>query len=229
MGSEDLVGAPVVAEERTLAEIAARHPPGPPGGPSGGGAPPSGPPAMWPGIVVGAALGVVVGAASLFIPESSPPAPSSGVAAASSPARLVVPVSASAAPKAPAPSASNAMSAASAAGRPAASSAAPSAEPAATPLLIEGESEVDFLRRAHLAPPAEALAMAEAHPRRYPDGRLGQEREMIAIASLGAMGRKDEARARGRLFLTLFPDSTHRRRLEVLVPDLAVTSNPQAP
>lgn len=228
MGSEDLVGAPVVAEERTLAEIAARHPPGPPGGPSGGGAPLPSPPAMWPGIVVGAALGGVVGAAWLNLSEGSPPAPSSFVAAASSAGHLVAPVVPSASLKtAASASAGNAMSAAP--GRPSASSAAPPAEPTATPLLIEGESEVDFLRRAHLAPPAEALAMAEAHPRRYPDGRLGQEREMIAIASLGAMGRKDEARARGRLFLTLFPDSAHRRRLEVLVPDLAVTSNPQAP
>ena len=52
---------------------------------------------------------------------------------------------------------------------------------------------------------------------RYPGGALVQEREVIAISALAAMGRSGEARARAQRFLAAFPRSAHRRRLEVLV------------
>ena len=71
--------------------------------------------------------------------------------------------------------------------------------------------------------------MAEAYPQKYPGGKLGQERELIAIEALSALGRTAEARARAKLFLTLFPDSAHRRRLEVLIPDLVTPDKPAQP
>lgn len=84
------------------------------------------------------------------------------------------------------------------------------------------ETEADYLRRADdliATAPAQALAMAEAHPQRYPDGKLAQEREVIAAFALAALGRKVEARARARLLVTLYPDSPHRRRLGELMPE----------
>lgn len=113
------------------------------------------------------------------------------------------------------------------------SSPAPSGPPAAlapssahsafssTETGTETETEADYLRRADAliaASPAQALAMAEAHLQRYPGGTLTQDREVIAVFALAALGRKVEARARARLLLTLYPDSPHRRRLEQIAP-----------
>lgn len=100
----------------------------------------------------------------------------------------------------------------------------PSATDASSPGSPAAESESDYLRRAHGqigASPAQALTLAEAHPLRFPEGKLGQEREMIIVAALASLGRSAEAEARARAFLARFPGSAHRRRLEVLVPALS--------
>ena len=153
-------------------------------------------PSLLPAILVGAALGSVVGFASLFVANG---------------------------PLAPAPSGAVAPT----------SSGAPalkaSSESTGTTSAAPDETEADYLRRAQAqvsGSPSQALALAEAYPQKYPGGKLGQERELIAIEALSALGRTAEARARTRLFLTLFPDSAHRRRLEVLIPDLAPSAKP---
>lgn len=153
-------------------------------------------PSVWPGVAVGAALGAVVGAVTLLVPAGrTVPA---GALTAAAPAGT-----ASAAPTGSA-------------------STAPAGSASAAP----AESESDYLHRAQdmiAASPAEALALAEAHPLRYPEGKLGQEREMIAIRALAGLGRKAEARARARVFVTLFPGSPYRGRIEALLPDLGAT------
>lgn len=173
-----------------------RHPPRPS---RGGGARPS----LVPAILVGAALGAVVGLGTLLVPmdQVTPPAP--GAASTSS--------------TSPAPGATSTSSSTSSASSEPAGESGPS-----------GEGEADYLHRARAlisTSPAEALALAEAYPRKYPGGKLGQERELVAIEALSALGRTDQARARARLFLTLFPGSAHRQRLEALIPDLAPAEN----
>jgi hypothetical protein len=168
--------------------------------PSRRGVPAKPPPSVWPGVLVGAALGAVVGVASLFVPLGAPPPASSTAASTSS----------STAP----------------------SGRKPSVSPSGSASAAPAENETDYLHRAQdllAASPAEALALAEAHPVKYPDGKLGQEREMIAIRSLAALGRKAEARARARLFLTLFPASPYRERLETLLPGVGKPESEPAP
>ncbi len=64
--------------------------------------------------------------------------------------------------------------------------------------------------RAKLAEsPAEALESADARR----GGALGEEREIIAIRALVALGRKDEARARAATFLAEHPRSSFRAAL----------------
>jgi hypothetical protein len=224
-----------------LAQIAAKLPSGssgPPssgggGGGNGGGAPVAAPPAMWPGIVVGAALGGLVGGASLFIgspapslPAQSATSPGTARSQPAAPAETAQPgatATATLAAKAAAPHAGGSSFPAAEAGAGAEPPAAGAESPVAASASPD-ESEADYLRRAHAqigSAPGQALAMAEAYPQRYPGGKLGQEREMIAISALAALGRTAEARARAKVFLTLFPESAHRRRLEVLLPDLA--------
>lgn len=82
------------------------------------------------------------------------------------------------------------------------------------------EAEVRLLERAQDAlrsRPAEALALADDHARRFPRGMLAQEREVIAIEALVKTGRTSEAKARAARFKARFPGSSHTRRIETLV------------
>jgi hypothetical protein len=90
------------------------------------------------------------------------------------------------------------------------------------PVPSSGEEEIDVLRRAQQAlpaHPAEALAAAEEHRRRFPSGGLAQEREVIVVSALAALGRRDEARSRARRFVETYPGSAHRVGIEALVRD----------
>lgn len=165
---------------------------------------------MLPGILVGAALGGVVGLVTLLVPSPFDPNGSAPGATATTKASGT-----EAAPPAATPttSASAAGSSASTAG-------------------VADDGEADYLRRAHQlvsSDPAQSLAMTEAFPTRFPNGRLGQEREIVAIEALLALGRAPEARARAKLFLTLFPRSAHRKRLEMLVPGLSAEGKDPEP
>lgn len=54
---------------------------------------------------------------------------------------------------------------------------------------------------------ARALRLSDEHLRRFPKAQLGEEREALAIQSLVALGRYDEARARAARFRAATPHS----------------------
>jgi hypothetical protein len=62
-----------------------------------------------------------------------------------------------------------------------------------------------------------ALALAAEHSRRFPDGRLAEEREALRVRSLAASGRGADARRAVAAFARRFPHS-------VLLPRLQQTS-----
>lgn len=82
-------------------------------------------------------------------------------------------------------------------------------------------SETALLDRGHQAlrsqNPAAALAAAEEHARAYPRGTFAQEREVIAIEALVALGRRPEAAKRAARFRAAFPGSAHQARIDSLV------------
>lgn len=90
-------------------------------------------------------------------------------------------------------------------------------------MAAENESEGALLARAQAqigSNPGGALSLTELHRSRFPKGSLGQEREVIAITALVAMGRTAEARSRAEAMIAANPGSAHRRRLSVIVPGL---------
>ena len=52
-----------------------------------------------------------------------------------------------------------------------------------------------------------ALTALNAHARRYPHGRLEEEREALAVKALAGAGRHDDAKARGARFRMRYSDS----------------------
>jgi hypothetical protein len=104
-------------------------------------------------------------------------------------------------------------------GVPAASSErAPTARPSALPAapanaesgstLAAERQLLDVARRAVTEENgAAALAAVTEHERRYPNGLLVQEREVMAVRALALLGRSEEARARADRFRSRFPSS----------------------
>ncbi|WP_438023385.1 hypothetical protein [Sorangium sp. So ce233] len=200
------------------------------------------PPSVLSGLAAGAALGVVlVGAVWLMPSRSQPPRAAPGAAvvataatagAAAAPAAGTAEVPAEAPPvppateppRAAAPEPPRAPSGAPLPARaPASTTGAPAAGGAAQAALPDAETELGLLQRAQealAARPAEALALADAHLARFPGGALAQEREVIAVGALKALGRDGEALARANRFIASHPSSAYRRRLEILVPEL---------
>jgi outer membrane biosynthesis protein TonB len=86
---------------------------------------------------------------------------------------------------------------------------------------VSPEQEAELLTRALGASKqsqwSEALAAAEQHARKFPNGSLAQEREMIAIESLLKLGRRAEAERRADRFRKAWPTSTHLVRLNSLM------------
>lgn len=99
--------------------------------------------------------------------------------------------------------------------------APPSAPASRAPSPFSGNStEIDLLDRAQralAAAPAEALALSDEHGRRFADGPLAPEREVIAISALVALDRRDEARQRAARFRAEHPGSAYLRRIEVVL------------
>jgi hypothetical protein len=82
------------------------------------------------------------------------------------------------------------------------------------------ESESDLLGRAQSAlrsDPASALALAAEHRKKFPNGVLAQEREVLSIEALERLGRHAEAVARADRFLKAFPGSAHRSKVNAVV------------
>jgi hypothetical protein len=82
------------------------------------------------------------------------------------------------------------------------------------------ESESDLLGRAQAAlrrDPAQALSLAGEHRRKFPNGMLVQEREVLAIDALERLGRHAEAVARADRFSKSFPGSAHRSKVNAVI------------
>jgi hypothetical protein len=91
---------------------------------------------------------------------------------------------------------------------------------AETPELPDAPREIELLRDARLAlkqAPARALTLVEAHARTYPSGKLTQERELIGISALVALGRRTAALSRGARFQHDFPSSPYRDQVQQLL------------
>ncbi|MCB9603735.1 MAG: hypothetical protein H6722_12225 [Sandaracinus sp.] len=76
-------------------------------------------------------------------------------------------------------------------------------------------------RRLLASAPQRTLALARAHERRFPEGALIEERELLAIEALVGVGRVDEAERRARRFLRRWPDSVQARRVREVSSSLA--------
>ena len=91
-----------------------------------------------------------------------------------------------------------------------------STDSVAKPDSAAAPTEIELLRDARLAlgkSPASALALAEQHARVYPGGKLTQERELIAISALVALGRRTAALDRAARFEQTFPTSPYRKQV----------------
>ena len=85
------------------------------------------------------------------------------------------------------------------------------------PSQASGPSESALLAQAQAAlqsNPSRALALTREHKRRFPNGALAQEREVIAIEALKRMGDGESARKRAKDFENSYPGSAHRRKVE---------------
>lgn len=71
------------------------------------------------------------------------------------------------------------------------------------------ERELLDVARAALARgrPADAIAAADEHARRWPRGYLGEEREVVLIQALAASGRRQDAEVKAAQFRMMFPKS----------------------
>ncbi len=89
---------------------------------------------------------------------------------------------------------------------------------------VDVEAELALIRSAQdelTTWPARALAFTDQHRRRFGEGTLAQEREVVAIDALVRLGRGADARARADAFRARWPRSAHLRRIDVLVPPSA--------
>jgi hypothetical protein len=80
-------------------------------------------------------------------------------------------------------------------------------------------AELKLLQRAQAAyasgNPAHALTLVSEHGRRFPNGRLAEEREALHIRALANAGRTDEADRAAKAFAARFPRSVFLPRLNV--------------
>lgn len=91
---------------------------------------------------------------------------------------------------------------------------APSAPRTTRDSLAEEAAQLERARRALASDPAGALALLSEHAAAFPSGKLGAERELLAIDALVRLGRRDEARARARVMLARSPGGLYAARLE---------------
>ena len=99
---------------------------------------------------------------------------------------------------------------------PSVTTAAPAA-PQKAPPRPAALSEAELLEQARSAmksDPARALLRANEHRQHFPRGALVQEREVIAIKALRALGRVGEADVRAEAFGKAFPGSAFERKLK---------------
>jgi len=69
-------------------------------------------------------------------------------------------------------------------------------------------------RRVVRSAPDRALALTREHAKHYPNGLFAEEREVVAIDALHALGQHAAAAKRAKRFARAYPMSVHRGRLE---------------
>lgn len=80
-----------------------------------------------------------------------------------------------------------------------------------------GVQEFELIRAARAAlptDPARALALARVHEKKFPNGVLVQEREVIVISALKKLGKTGEADSRADDFKKSHPDSAHNPKFD---------------
>jgi hypothetical protein len=88
----------------------------------------------------------------------------------------------------------------------------------AAPVPAPSEGALLLRARQQLASdPQSALELTDEAGRRFPDGALAPEREVLAIEALARLGRVPSARARFAAFKATYPGSPHLARLASLV------------
>jgi outer membrane protein assembly factor BamD (BamD/ComL family) len=78
-------------------------------------------------------------------------------------------------------------------------------------------SLLERAQRSLATSPGTALALADEHAARFPGSALSQEREVIAISALVAVGRREDAQRRADRFRAAHPGSAYLRRIDVLL------------
>jgi hypothetical protein len=95
--------------------------------------------------------------------------------------------------------------------------------PAAAPTVASDAyaSELRLLRPAQMALSqssfANALALVDEHLRRFPSGRLAEEREALRVKALLGLDRREEARRAATAFRTRFPNSALLARIQAML------------
>jgi hypothetical protein len=182
------------------------------------------------GVAIGAGLGLLtVGAATIAPALLSPAAPSAVVTArapVSGPRAHPTESAASTAPMdaplAPPPSAAPVETAPRPAARPV--EAPPSSSrgggtepPSETDSLAQEAALLERARAALGTSPAEALSLTETHASRFPAGKLGMERELVALDALRHLGRTAEVRTRGEALLSRGQGGLYAERIHKLL------------
>ncbi len=88
------------------------------------------------------------------------------------------------------------------------------------PTVVSPTDDVGLLSRAEqvmIADPGRALSLADEYKRRFRDGILRQEADVVAIDALVRLGRKGDAEARAAAFRAGYPGSPHERRIAALL------------
>ncbi len=99
------------------------------------------------------------------------------------------------------------------------SASAAEVEPAPLPSAAPAVSELGLLRsaRAEVASsPARALELVREHETLFPQSKLAQEREVVAIEALLKLGQRNAAETRAQSFEHRFPGSAYRAKLDAL-------------
>lgn len=191
---------------------------GPPALPSPRGALDQGSRALLGGVAALAVAGAVAGGWYLLsgpepapVPGAAPPSTSLAPPAAT-PAEVPPATSAAVLPPAAAPTATTPQGPDNAAPVPRVSSSA---------ARENGPEEVQLLVRARQANArgdyGAVLAIADEHERTYPAGRLTEEREVLRVKALVALGRLDQARRVGARFHRRFPRSVLLRKVDEML------------
>jgi hypothetical protein len=99
---------------------------------------------------------------------------------------------------------------------------APAPVPAPVPesTLSAELSLLEDARAALARDPARALAVLESHRRRYGEGALAAERDLMELDALRRAGRTEEARARATAWLARDPAGLHSTRVRAILATL---------